>query len=70
MTPALSVRERECLQLLANGLSNKRMASYLQVSEATIAMHIINAKSRLQAATREQAVAIAVASGQITVRAP
>jgi two-component system, NarL family, nitrate/nitrite response regulator NarL len=53
---ALSPREREIVQLLANGLSNKEIARSLDIAEATVKIHVqhllrkLNLKSRVQAA--------------------
>jgi two-component system, NarL family, nitrate/nitrite response regulator NarL len=53
---ALSPREREIVQLVANGLSNKEIARSLDITEATVKIHVqhllrkLNLKSRVQAA--------------------
>jgi two-component system, NarL family, nitrate/nitrite response regulator NarL len=53
---ALSPREREIVRLVANGLSNKEIARSLDISEATVKIHVqhllrkLNLKSRVQAA--------------------
>lgn len=60
---ALTARELECLAGLADGLKNHDIAGRLQIAEPTVAMHLANAKRKLGAATREQAVAIAVRNG-------
>lgn len=59
-SPYLTKREMQCLQGLASGLSNAGIAKQLSVSLATVALHITNARSKLGAKTREQAVAEAV----------
>lgn len=59
----LSPRERECLLYLAAGLRTKEISHKLNLSDATVAFHINNAKRKLGADTREQAVARAVVLG-------
>lgn len=59
--PRLTERERECLLWLAAGLRNDRIAERLGIRGATVEMHLRNARRKLGARTREQAVARAVA---------
>jgi DNA-binding CsgD family transcriptional regulator len=59
-TDALTRREAECLELLARGLTNAGIASHMHVALPTVAMHLVNARKKLGAHTREQAVAQAV----------
>lgn len=61
--PALSPRERDCLLALARGQRLQAVAEDLGLSVKTVDNHIAAAKRRLGAATREQAVAIAIARG-------
>jgi DNA-binding CsgD family transcriptional regulator len=56
----LSKREREVLELLADGLSGAEIAERLVLSPETVRTHIRNAMSKLDASTRSQAVAIAL----------
>ena len=65
MLQPLSAREAECLQLLARGLRNDRIAERLGLHRATVEMHIARARRKLGAQTREQAIAKAVAAGAI-----
>lgn len=58
---ALTLREIQCLQGLAQGMSNRDIAAHLGITLPTVALHIANARRGLGAQTREQAVAIAVA---------
>jgi DNA-binding NarL/FixJ family response regulator len=51
----LSAREREVLSLVAEGLTNKRIASRLGISEATVKAHLTNIYQRLGIADRTQA---------------
>jgi two-component system, NarL family, response regulator len=59
-TPSLSRREREILRLLADGCPNEEIGARLFISEDTVAKHVANARRRLGARTRTQAVAIAL----------
>jgi DNA-binding CsgD family transcriptional regulator len=61
----LSKREREVLELLADGLSGAEIADHLVVSPETVRTHIRNAITKLGASTRSQAVAIALHRGEI-----
>jgi DNA-binding CsgD family transcriptional regulator len=57
----LSPRERECLLWLAKGLRNDRIAERMGISNPTVEMHVAHARRKLNAATREQALAKAIA---------
>jgi len=63
LPPRLSPRERECLTWLALGLRNARIAEKLGISRPTVELHLGNARRKLNARTREQAVARAIAFG-------
>jgi two-component system, NarL family, response regulator LiaR len=56
----LSAREREVLKLLTSGLSNRAIAERLIVSPSTVDYHVSNILGKLGAATRTEAVAIAM----------
>lgn len=62
----LTNREVQCLEGLACGLSNNEIAKQLHISGPTVALHLSNARKKLSAKTREQAIAIAVARSLIT----
>ncbi|MEM6463282.1 MAG: LuxR C-terminal-related transcriptional regulator [Pseudomonadota bacterium] len=64
---SLSAREVECLTLLAQGNRNDRISEILGLHRATVEMHTANARRKLGARTREEAVAKAVAAGAIKV---
>lgn len=53
---ALTDREKEILVFLANGVSNKEMASRIFVSENTIKFHLKNIYSKLAVSSRVQAI--------------
>jgi two-component system, NarL family, response regulator LiaR len=59
----LTERELEVLKLLANGLSNSRIAEQLYISENTVKGHISNILSKLHLADRTQAAAFAWREG-------
>lgn len=54
--PELTPREREILNLLAQGLNNTQIAERLVLSGKTVRNHISNIFSKLQVADRAQAV--------------
>ena len=55
----LSKREQTVLSLVAQGLTNKEIATNLFISEHTVKVHLRNIMGKLQAHTRQQAVALA-----------
>lgn len=55
-----SAREREILRLVAAGATDEQIAVRLQLSPATVRTHVRNAKAKLGAQTRAQAVALAL----------
>ncbi|MBV9213080.1 MAG: response regulator transcription factor [Actinobacteria bacterium] len=61
----LSPREREVLDLLAQGLTGEQAATQLSLSPETIRTHVRNAMDKLEANTRVHAVAIALRQGEI-----
>jgi DNA-binding CsgD family transcriptional regulator len=63
----LSEREKECLSLLAQGLRTQRIAERIAISPATVEFHFKNARKKLGALTREQALAISVQNGWVRV---
>lgn len=64
---ALSARERECLLWLCAGFRVSIIAERLQISESAVNLYVSNAKHKLGAKTREQAIARAIFSGQINI---
>ena len=56
----LTGREREILQLLADGMSNADVATQLFISQETVKSHVRHILAKLEADTRTQAVAIAL----------
>ena len=64
--PSLSNREREILDLLAQGLTGEGVAEQLFISAETVKTHIRNAMNKLEAHTRVHAIAIALREGFIS----
>lgn len=64
--PTLSPREREIMDLLAQGLTGEQVAERLVLSSETVKTHIRNAMGKLEASTRVHAVAIALREGFIS----
>lgn len=54
--PELTEREREVLQLLAQGQTNQEIAANLVISSKTVRNHLSNIFSKLQVADRVQAI--------------
>jgi PAS domain S-box-containing protein len=61
----LSPREHQVVELLASGNTGEEVAERLGISPATVRVHVRNATGKLGASTRTQAVAIAVARGEV-----
>lgn len=56
----LTERERDVLALMVTGLNNNEIAEKLVVSRSTVKYHVSNILSKLQAASRTEAVAYAL----------
>ena len=63
---ALTPREIEVLELLAEGLSNKGIALRLGISDQTVKFHVASIIGKLAAANRTEAVRIALRRGLLT----
>jgi DNA-binding NarL/FixJ family response regulator len=63
----LTRREAEVLQTVSAGLTNKAIALKLGVSEHTVKFHLSAAMSKLGAASRAEAVALAIQRGLISI---
>ena len=61
----LSAREIEVLRLVADGLGNKEISFRLGISEHTVKFHVNSILTRMNAATRAEAVAIGMRQGLI-----
>jgi two-component system, NarL family, response regulator len=60
---ALTERETEVLELVAQGLSNKEIAGRLGTASGTVKMHVQNVLEKLGASDRTHAVTIAIRRG-------
>ena len=61
--PELTAREREVLDLIAQGLSNPEIAARLYLSPKTVRNHVSNIFAKLQVADRAQAIVRARRAG-------
>jgi DNA-binding CsgD family transcriptional regulator len=61
--PALSPRERDCLALISEGHSDWEIGEVLGLAETTVHTHVINARRKLGARSRAQAVALCIHAG-------
>ena len=60
---SLSARERQVLELVAKGTSNREIAAELFISEATVKTHLTHIFGKLGAKDRAAAVAVAYDRG-------
>ncbi len=65
----LTDREAQVLNLLAQGKSNKEIASYLQIAEDTVKSHIRHILTKLGVQSRTQAVILAIRQGLVASEA-
>jgi DNA-binding NarL/FixJ family response regulator len=63
----LTERETEVLQLIAQGLANKQIASLLNISPHTVKYHISSIYNKLGAANRTEAVRFGLRNGLVTL---
>ncbi len=63
----LTAREVQVLELLAEGLPNKRIAERLGISDQTVKFHVSSISGKLGAANRTDAVRRALRRGLITL---
>jgi DNA-binding NarL/FixJ family response regulator len=59
----LSDRELEVIKFVAKGMSNKKIASELFVTESTVKFHLQNASKKLHTHNRAELVSRAAAAG-------
>ena len=59
----LSKREQIALSLVAQGFTNREIATTLVISENTVKVHLRNIMEKLQAHTRQQAVSLVGGKG-------
>ena len=63
----LTPREAAVMRYLLEGLTNKEIANKLSISEHTVKFHLGSAMTKLGAASRAEAVALAIRRGLISV---
>jgi len=66
----LTEREKEVLQLLAAGLTNKEIGAKLDIAENTVKNHLKNILGKLHLQNRVQAAALAIQQGILAVKNP
>jgi DNA-binding NarL/FixJ family response regulator len=66
-TESLTPREREVLDLLAQGLTNRQIAERLGISEHTAKFHVAAVSAKLGAACRTEAVSLGIRHGLVTL---
>lgn len=66
MERALTAREREVLELIAQGMSNAEIAAELYLSEATVKTHVARVLQKTASRDRVQAVVFAFEAGIVT----
>jgi DNA-binding CsgD family transcriptional regulator len=64
---SLTAKEYDVLNWLACGLRNDQIAFNGSIAEVTVRKHLLSIRKKLGATTREQAIAIAVRDGWITL---
>jgi NarL family two-component system response regulator LiaR len=62
----LTRREKEVLELMSKGLTNPEIASHLTVTLSTVKKHVSKVLEKLNASTRTEAVAFAIAHDLLT----
>lgn len=65
--PALTPRELEILEMLAEGISNRTIAARLGISSQTVKFHVASILAKLGAASRTEAVTFGVRQGLIAL---
>ena len=63
--PELSKRERQVLEYIANGRSNKEIGQILYISEHTVKTHVKSILTKLDAIGRTEAIAVGIQRGLI-----
>ena len=63
---SLTAREKDVLRAVARGLSNKQIATDLQMSERTVQTHLTHVFSKLGVSSRTEAAMLAVKEGWVT----
>jgi two-component system, NarL family, response regulator len=66
--PALTKREEELLQLIADGMRNKEIAATLRISEETVHSHLKNIFEKLGVNDRTLALTVAIRRGIVHMK--
>jgi DNA-binding CsgD family transcriptional regulator len=66
--PPLSRRERQCLELAANGMTSLDIGSKLDIKERTANYHFNNLIHKMGVLNRKEAIAVGIARGWVRVR--
>ncbi len=66
----LTVREQEVLVAITSGKSNKEIGVSLNISEATVKVHVTHILEKLKASGRTEAIRLAVQRGLVYLGAP
>ena len=64
---SLTMREKEILQLLAEGLPNKQIAARLGISLHTVKFHVASILAKMGVQSRTEAVTLGVRQGLVTL---
>jgi len=67
MSAGLSTREREILEFVSKGLTNKEVANTLQISQFTVRNHLNHITEKLEVSDRTEAIFVAIQTGLITL---
>jgi DNA-binding CsgD family transcriptional regulator len=67
--PDLTTRERDVLELMCTGATNRRIARQLFISEKTVSIHVSRILAKLDATNRGEAAAIAHRTGLVRAQA-
>lgn len=70
MRPHLTPREQQCLEMVADGLIKKQIATRLKCTEFTVKTHLANVYTKLGVSTQGQAVYRAVRLGLLNPGPP
>jgi DNA-binding NarL/FixJ family response regulator len=63
----LTAREREVLQLMAQGLANKQIGARLSISLHTVKFHVASILAKLGASSRTEAVTLGARQGHVVL---
>jgi len=63
----LTARERQVIELLAEGMANKAIAARLGISDQTVKFHVASVVAKLGVANRTEAVRVAFRQGLVTL---